>query len=79
LGILPDAVVWGQGPVLGHIGGESFITRRDVWLEHCHAFGSGRYESDYDFLAAVWQTRPVVVWLDRLLVRCLRVSRGQGE
>ena len=30
------------------------VTRADVWLRHREAWASGKYDSDYDFIAAVF-------------------------
>ena len=64
LGILPDAQVWGEQPMLGHLGVSSYIVRADVWKRHAQAFSSGRYASDFDFIADVWQEKPTVFWHD---------------
>lgn len=79
LGVLPDALVWGKSPVLGHLGVSSYIVRRDVWMRHAHAFGSGHYASDYDFIAHVWRDSPAVYWHDVIASRCNRISRGAPE
>jgi len=88
LGILPDDLVWGKAPILGHVGVSSYIVRRDVWMWHAHAFGSGRYASDFDFIAAVFDAEaqgrrgaqregPFVVWHDVVASKCM--VRGQGR
>lgn len=79
IGILPHAVCWQKGPLCGHMSGQDVAVRRAVWQEHIHAHSTPRYESDYDFLAELWRHNPSVYWLDKLLVRCQRVSRGRAE
>jgi glycosyltransferase involved in cell wall biosynthesis len=79
LGVLPDAVSWRRRPVVGHIGGGDLIVRRELWLRCLPALRSGRYAADHDFLAAVWRAGPRLCWLDEVLVRAQRVSRGSGE
>jgi hypothetical protein len=79
LGVLPSALVWGRRPICGHIGGEDFAVRREIWLRHIYAHNTGRYESDYDFMAELWRHGYDVHWLDVLIARCLRISRGRGE
>lgn len=79
LGIIPHAVCWNKGPIKGHMSGQDVAVRREVWQRHIHAHSTGRYDSDYDFLAELWGCGYEVRWLDRLLVRCLRVSRGRPE
>jgi len=70
LGVLPDTQVWEKEPVLGHLGVSSYIVRRDVWQRHAHAFSSGGYASDFDFIADVWREQPVIVWHDVVASRC---------
>jgi hypothetical protein len=78
LGILPSGSVWNNRPIGGQIGSISFISRRDIWERHIHAFGvnSG---GDYNYLRNVWQTKPSVVWLDEVLAGVQRISRGKPE
>lgn len=80
LGVLPDAAVWERAPVHGHLGVSSYIVRRDMWKAHRAAWLSLRYQSDYDFIADVWQSGPVVVWHDVIASRCQRGQlMGAGE
>lgn len=79
LGILPDASVWGKQPLCGHIGGEDFIVRREIWQRHIHTRNTGLYESDFGFMAELWRHDYSVYWLDKLIARCLRISMGRGE
>ena len=74
-GILPDSRVWQKRPAHGHIGSCDFITRRDWWERHIHAFGAPE-GGDYRFLWAMWMDMPTVVWLDRQLAAVQRISRG---
>lgn len=69
LGILPDSVVWGKGPVEGHLGISSYIVRDRIWRAHRHLWETRRYASDYDFIAHVFEAQPVVVWVDRVVSR----------
>ena len=66
LGILPDAVVWGNRPIKGHIGSAAFATSRDVWEKHVTSYGA-KEGGDYEYLKALWQDKPAVVWLDKLI------------
>lgn len=70
LGVLPDEFVWRKAPVHGHQGCSSFIVRKDVWRAHRNAFGSLRYQSDYDFIADVFAAKPVVHWHDVVASWC---------
>lgn len=78
LGILPRNMVWCNRPIQGMIGSCDFITRRDVWYDHIHEFGTPKC-GDYAFLKAVWQTGPDVVWLDEKLAAVQRISNGRPE
>lgn len=78
LGILPDRTVWERRPVKCHIGSCDFITRRDWWEAHIHAFGAPEC-GDYRFLAAIWDDGPNVTWLDRVLAAVQRISEGEPE
>lgn len=76
LGVLPSRAIWGKRPLFGHIGSCDFISRRDVWERHIHAFGVNK-GGDYEFLKSVWQDGPTVVWLDEILAGVQRISQGQ--
>lgn len=55
LGVLPDEAHWQAEPAHGHIGVSAFVVRGDVWNHNCHAFASGNYHADYDFIRHVWR------------------------
>ena len=78
LGILPSKAVWQHRPIKGQIGSCDFITRRDTWDRHIHAFGVEE-AGDYAYLFNVWQDNPSVVWLDEILAGVQRISRGASE
>lgn len=80
LGVLPKDWDWQQPPQEAGIGCSGMITRRDVWLRHRHAWASGRYASDFDFIWSVWATwQRAIVWHDIIASRCQRISRGLPE
>lgn len=80
LGILPDPVHWGEEPVCGNIGASAIITRRDVWIDHCGAWASGRYESDFDFIRSVWSAYAgSIVWHPKTVARVQKISRGAAQ
>lgn len=80
LGVLPEKAHWGQAPVQGRIGASALITRQDVWMHCRQAWASGRYEADYDFAAAVWESYGThIVWHDVVASRVQRISQGQPE
>jgi hypothetical protein len=78
LGVLPDAAGWGKEPVRGRIGISAAICRRDVWQEAALRF-ENCYDGDFPFVLAAYRSGRGVVWLDRVLTRVQRISRGQGE
>lgn len=80
MGVLPDDEHWRQPPALTRIGCSAIITRADVWRQHRQAWASGRYEADFDFIAAVWQAEAFqIIWHDLVASRVQRVSRGAPE
>ncbi len=76
--ILPSAR-WGKSPRVGEIGCSAFVVRRDVWQAHAHAWLPGEYISDFKFISAVWQSRPVVYWWDVVASRVQVQSMGKPE
>lgn len=79
LGVLPDAEVWEKKPLHGHIGGIDFITRAATWKRYIGKFAQPE-GGDFHFLEALWKKKGLrVVWLDRLLTRVQRISRGRPE
>lgn len=80
LGILPSVSDWGQPPVEGRIGGSSVIVSRALWLECRDAWQPGRYESDADFVKAVYQAAERIAWHDCVASECQRPqSQGAPE
>ena len=80
LGTLPPDHLWQCQPVEGGIGCSGIITRSDVWMECRAAWASGRYASDFDFIAAVWRTHgPAIVWVPVVASQVQRISLGMPE
>ncbi len=80
LGVLPTARDWGNSPRMGGIGVSAYIVRRDVWRAHARAMLPGCYTSDYQFIRAVWDSGPRVVWHNVIASRVQRISHGKrGE
>lgn len=77
--IFPDKFTWQKPPELGHICVSCFIVRRDVWMQHRHAFAPGSYSSDFNFIASVFATKPSVYWLDKIVSKTQQVSKGEPE
>jgi hypothetical protein len=75
--------IWPQGnpwpPQLGSIDLNCGIVRADVWKQHVHVYAaSARYESDWDFLNALYLAGVPAVWCDVVFSRG-GVSRGAAE
>lgn len=79
LGVLPDAESWGLQPEGARIGTSAFVVKREVWQAHAGAWRSAHYASDFDFIAAVWASKPTVYWYDVIASRVQRISRGAAE
>lgn len=76
--ILPSAR-WGKSPRVSEIGMSAFVVRREVWQAHAGAMIPGKYTSDYEFIHAIWQTRPSTYWWDVVASRCSQQSEGKAE
>ena len=76
--ILPSAR-WGKPPRCGEIGCSAFVVCRALWQACAGAWSPGRYTSDFNFINAVWQTRPVTYWWDVMASRVQVQSIGQSE
>ena len=79
LGILPDATVWGKQFLYSHIGGEDMAIRREVWARHLSAYDCDVREGDWYYMRELAAGGYAIHWLDKLLVRCQRISYGKGE
>lgn len=77
--ILPDDAHWERPPAQGYIGASAFVVSRATWMGHRHVFAPGRYESDYDFIRAVYAATEGVFWHDTIASKCQRVSKGLPE
>jgi hypothetical protein len=78
-GVLPDSKHWGKPPVRAHIGASAFVISRYIWMTHARAWASGTYDADFEFINAVWQSKPRVYWHDVVASRVQRISRGAPE
>lgn len=79
MGILPDWCVWEKEPVHGHLGISSYIVKSAVFRQHREAWMRLRYQSDYDFINAVFNAGHEVVWHDVVASRVQRISHGAPE
>lgn len=78
-GILPDDAHWERPPEVGRLGCSAYVVRRPVWQQHADAWRSARYESDFDFIAAVFETGPRVHWHDVVASRVQSIGLGRPE
>lgn len=76
LGVLPPMHRWGRLPACGEIGSPALFVRRDIWYQYRDHWRSGRYEADYDFIAAVLKHESHVVWINVVAAAVQRISRG---
>jgi len=85
LGILPDAFVWQQKPIHGHIGGPNVAVKLHVWDACIWSIvtdgegGDPVYHSDLVYLKEVWAYTKRIHWMDKIQVVVSRVSRGAME
>jgi hypothetical protein len=62
--MLPDDSHWQREPQLSYIGCSAYIVRRSVWQRFAPAFGQAEYNSDFDFINAIFGADPDVYWYD---------------
>ena len=78
LGVLPDGAHWRKRPVRGRIGVSACVIRRALF-QQCAGAWKEVYDGDFDFIAAVFDAKPIVFWYDCIASRVQRVSRGAPE
>lgn len=80
-GILPDDPYWGQAVEAGHVGCSAYVVKRSIWQAYAWAWVPvpGAYDSDFNFIAAIWADQPRVYWHDVIASRVQRISRGAPE
>lgn len=78
-GVLPDNTHWQKPPAMSWIGCSAYIVRRELWQRHAHAFASATYNSDFDFIDAVFRGDPEIYWHDRIVSQVQRISLGAPE
>lgn len=77
-----DRLAWGifprghGAPAEGSVDAACAIVRRAVWLQHADAWRSARYQSDYDFIRALWDGGHSFYWWDVVASRAQRLSFG---
>lgn len=78
LGVLPNDEHWQRPPERGQIGVSAYVVRRELWQRHADAW-QPTYASDFDFIAAVLEDTPHVIWHDVIASKVQRISRGEPE
>lgn len=80
LGVLPSDKDWQRPPQEAGIGCSAIVTRADVWMRCRQAWVGGKYNSDFDYIAAVWAEYGAdIIWHDVVASRCQRISHGLPE
>jgi len=78
-GILPTPEMWQmKWPKQTHVGTSCFITRRDIWHDNVQCF-EREIAGDYWFLYSIWPDLQHTKWLDFVIGRVQRISRGAPE
>lgn len=79
-GVLPGDFDWQKPPTVGRIGCSAYVVRRAVWRRHAGQWFPGRYQSDFDFIAAVYADPLVsVYWHDVIASRVQWIGLGRPE
>jgi len=78
-GILPDNAHWQRPPAHSWIGVSAVIVRRQLWQRHAGAFATARYDSDFDFISALFGADPEIYWHDVIAAKVQRISMGRAE
>jgi hypothetical protein len=76
-GILPPAG-WRGMPVCGRIGCSAYVVRRETFQKHAGAFRSARYQSDYDFALALWDSGLRIYWHEAIASRVQQIGYEVG-
>lgn len=78
-GVLPDAAHWGREPVRAAIGVSAFVVARELWQACAWALCPGHYESDFEFVAALFRRAERVYWWDVIASRVQQIGLGRPE
>lgn len=77
-GIYPQDNVWEQSPVRGSIGGGCVFVSKEIYFKFIHHFAYERM-GDFEFISRVFDSGARCVWLDRIVSKTFKVSRGRIE
>ena len=78
-GILPGADTWETRPQMAGLGVSAFVVRQTVWKSCAQAFLPGSYASDFDFIAAIFDSGASVHWHDVIASRVQMIGLGKPE
>lgn len=76
--LYPTSTVWKKQPVKNHIGTSNFIIKNSIWKDHIRNF-LPMQTGDYNFIKTVFESKPSVIWVDKIYSKTLRVSCGLPE
>lgn len=75
-GVIPNDYFWQRTPELNRIDAACAIVRRATWRQHAEAWTGARYQSDYDFIRALFDGGARAYWHDVMASRAQRISLG---
>lgn len=59
---------WEQKPRSGHIGGQNYVVRGEVWHAHIDTYSSYEWGGDHHFIGELWDRGYEFYWLDVMMV-----------
>ena len=74
----PEKRWWKRPPKDGHIGSPCFAVRREVWLNHIHAFGTPR-GGDFYFIRTLWDAGYKFHWWKQVTAEILQIGKARPE
>lgn len=78
-GILPPLARWNSPPVRAQIGSSAFVARRALWQAWAHVLIPGKYDSDFELVAALYAHAGRVYWHDVVASRVQWIGLGRPE
>jgi len=72
----PFRVPW--QPEMGNVSILNLLVRRDVFIEHAHAFARRR-PGDFEFVTEMWEVGIRPVWTNVMFARTQKISKGAPE
>jgi hypothetical protein len=72
----PFRVPW--QPEMGNVSILNLLIRRDVFIQHAHAFARKR-PGDFEFVTEMWEAGIRPVWTNLMFAKTQRISKGASE